>query len=101
MQMYSVPASTNEKEKIVGGLLTLNQVLWVGSGALVFFLTSLLLLSSLKVGALFLGLILGAPFVAFGLVKIQEVSLMTYIKRKRAFKKLTKQLPKKRSDFTW
>ena len=99
--MYSVPASTNEKEKIVGGILTLNEVIWVGFGVLVFFIFSLLFFSSLKLFSLLVGLILGSPFAAFGIVKIHGVSLMTYIKRKRAFKKLNKRLPKKRRDFKW
>lgn len=90
---YLVPPDMSEKEKIVGGLLTINQLFWIvlfglmGMG--MFFATVNLL------GAIFSG-ILALPFFAvgvlFALYKKENLTLFRYLYLKRSHKKKQKEI---------
>ena len=93
MRSYTIPADINEKEKIIGGILNINEFLWVLSGfvlGLIVFaaLTPLLGQAAIVVGALVVPT--GVPFV---LVKKEGLTLFEYLKRKREFKSKVKRLP--------
>lgn len=99
-KLYQVPPDMKEKEKIIGGLLTLQQFYWIlggtGLGAFLFISSYVIL----KVGALsiFLGILGIASGVPFAIVKKHELPLFTYLNRKRQFKKKEKKLINKRRD---
>lgn len=86
----------NEKEKVVGGLLNINQLFWVlgglGIGVAVFLAT----FSFLGKGSLFFGAIFALTGTPFALVKIKNLTLFEYLKRKKEFKKKNKELPYRR-----
>lgn len=98
MRSYSVPPNINEKEKVVGGLLNINQLFWVigglGIGAVMFLLTY----SFLGKASLFVGGVFAMTGLPFALVKIKELTLFEYLKRKKEFKKKTKYLIHKRKQ---
>lgn len=88
--IYSMPPDTNEKEKIIGGIFTLGQIVWVAGGIIIFVL---IILSSFRYLGFF-SVILGFPFVVtgfvFALVKVNNFPLPTYLKLKNRFKKKAK-----------
>lgn len=92
-----MPPDINEKEKIVGGILTLGQVGWIAIGAACC-LTTGLLLKLMDFG--WFGFIVGIPFIIqgfrFALVKKEDLTLFKYYKVKAGFKRKTKYLPNTR-----
>lgn len=100
MRVYPVPPDMKEKEKIIGGVLNLNQFLWILGGlglgasvfALIYTLTKIEGLS-LTIGGLFC--LSGVPFALY---KKNDLTLYQYIIRKRKFKKKVKHLPNQRKE---
>ena len=93
--MASIPPDMKEKEKIVGGLLNINQLLWVIAGgvfgAILFGMTFLLFSSLIFSIILFvLGLVTSLPFVFY---KRNDLTLYQYLKYSYDFKMKTKELP--------
>lgn len=94
LKSYIVPPDMKEKEKVIGGLLDLNQFFWVlgglGLGATVF-----ALLFNIVGGTL--ALIVGFAFcfsgVPFAFYKKKDLTLFQYLTYKRKFKKKKKKLP--------
>jgi hypothetical protein len=100
MRVYTVPPDMKEKEKIIGGILNINQFFWILGGlvlgASVFALTFTLTKMggfSLTLGGLFC--LTGVPFALY---KKNGLTLFQYITRKRKFKKKVKHLPNKRKE---
>ncbi len=93
-QMYHVSADTSEKEKVVGGVLTMAQGLWLAGGFLIFGAIFLLLQNFLPLAfAVFFALIPGLGFGgAFAFYKKQGIPLFTYLTLKKKFEKKTKHL---------
>jgi hypothetical protein len=94
MATYTVPPDMKEKEKIVGGILTISQFIWlmVGLliiGAVMFLLYYLNGAFSMVIGAP-LGLAVGLPFAFY---KKEELTLFQYLSLKSKFKKKRKELP--------
>lgn len=97
-RIYNVPADVREKEKIIGGLLTLGQGAWLmggfvlglGSFAGVYLLTKMVPL------AIIVGLPTACTGVPFAFFKKNEVSLPVYIVRKYKFNKKSHKLINKR-----
>ena len=90
MRNYQVPPDTSEKEKVVGGLLTWNQVGWVVGGLLISALVFVATYKILGKGALFAAILFlpsGAPFAFY---KKEDLTLFNYLKQKRKFTKLQK-----------
>lgn len=99
MRVYQVPPDMNEKEKIIGGLLNLNQFFWVLGGLILG--AVVLALSFQVVGGMF-ALILGVLFcftgLPFALYKKNGLTLYQYITYKQKFKKKVKKLPNIRKE---
>ncbi|AMN30962.1 hypothetical protein BFS06_12180 [Clostridium perfringens] len=97
---YTIPPDIKEKEKIIGGVLTLQQFYWVlggaGLGAILFILT----FTITKMGglAIFLALLGIASGLPFAFLKKEDLPLYVYLNRKRKFNKKTKKLINKRKD---
>lgn len=101
MRSYTVPPDINEKEKIIGGILNINQFFWLLGGfilgAVMFIITFPLLGKfSLVIGGIFA--LTGVPFV---IIKPKGLTLYEYLKRKQKFKKKTKHLPNIKKDYHW
>lgn len=99
MRTYKIPPNTAEKEKIIGGLLNLNQLFWIlgglGLGALAFTLLFDVIggIPALVIGVLFVPL--GMPFAFY---KKNELTLFRYLVYRHQFKKKEHYLPNKRKD---
>lgn len=94
MRTYQVPPDMKEKEKVIGGVLNINQFFWLVGG---FVLSAVLFmifwsLTKILVIALFFALVGGASTTPFVFYKKKELTLYIYITRKRAFKKKTHKL---------
>lgn len=98
-RIYTVPADVREKEKIIGGMLTLSQGAWLmggfilglGSFAGVYILTNMV---PLAIIALLPTACTGIPFAFF---KKNGVPLPIYIVRKVKFNKKSHKLINKRN----
>ncbi|MBG9693078.1 hypothetical protein ABD91_20205 [Lysinibacillus sphaericus] len=94
---YPVPPDMKEKEKVIGGILNVNQLLWlilglaIGAGVFVMLFPILGGIPSLVVGLLFATVT--SPFI---FVKRHDMTLFEYLKFKYLFSKKTKHLPNKR-----
>lgn len=98
MARYTVPVDTREKEKIVGGFLTMVQLFWIlgglGFGMLLFILFfTITKILPLSVFAFILGLLFVLPFVFF---TKDGLPLFEFLKRKRKFLKKSHRLINKR-----
>lgn len=94
MRLYRVSTDVSEKEKVIGGLLTLVQGVWLGVGMALFLLISFSLGQIIPpVLAIILGLIVGgAVGGSFAFLKIRRMPLLEYIRLKVAFRSKTKYL---------
>ncbi|MEK5209539.1 PrgI family mobile element protein [Psychrobacillus sp. FSL H8-0510] len=99
MNNYTMPPDMSEKEKIIGGILNINQFFWVlgglGIGAIIF--TLLFDLIGGK-AALVFGLIGATSGLPFALYKKNELTLFQYITFKQKFKRKVHKLPNRRKD---
>lgn len=93
-RVYKVSADTSEKEKIIGGVLTLSQGAWLALGLLMIggmFITLSRLLP--PVAALILamppGILTGTLFAFY---RKEQLPLLTYLLYRRAFRYKTKKL---------
>lgn len=89
--LYDMPADIREKEKIVGGLFTLTQFIFLVIAA-VLGIGSVLILQSLTSNLIFsliVGIILAAPFMPFSFVKIRkygDIELFNFVLIKLRFR---------------
>lgn len=100
MAVYQVPPDTKEKEKVIGGLLNWTQFFWLLAGfvvgmALAFITYSIFTSIPFSV---FVAIVGFGVFVPFALVKKMEMPLFTYLRRKHALKKKTKELINMRKE---
>ena len=97
-RIYNVPADVREKEKIIGGLLTIAQGAWLMGG----FVLGLGSFAGtyLLTGMVPLAIIVGLPTACFGVpfafFKKNGIPLPTYIVRKFKFKRKVHKLINKR-----
>lgn len=98
MARYTVPVDTREKEKIVGGFLTMVQLFWIIGGIgfgmllfILFFMTTKVL--PISVFAFIIGMLTTLPF-AF--ITKDGLPLFEFLKRKRKFLKKSHRLVNKR-----
>lgn len=92
--MYKVSADTSEKEKIIGGILTIYQGGWIVLGLFIsggiFFLVNMLFL---PIFSLFIAIPPGVAFaVVFAFYKKEQLSFATYLLYRYAFRRKTKRL---------
>lgn len=93
-RLYKVSADTSEKEKIIGGILTIHQGGWIVLGLFIsggiFFLFNLLFPPILSL------FIAAPPGIAFALIfafyKKEQLSFATYLLYRYAFRRKTKKL---------
>jgi hypothetical protein len=90
--VYKIPPDTSEKEKIVGGLLNLNQLIWIIAGALTGAVITILTFNFLGNIAFFLGFIAIALFIPFVFYKKHDLTFFNYLKLKRKHKNKNKYL---------
>ena len=101
MRSYFVPPNTNEKEKVIGGILNINQFFWVLAG---FLLGGLVIVFTHKIlgqFSIFLGLIFASTSLPFVLYKKNDLTLFQYLTLNQKFKKKVKKLPNKRKEVEW
>lgn len=89
-RIYQMPPDTREKEKIIGGIFTISQFVWIVLGIVLYVLCFLALFRPLRAFAF----VPPVPFLVFGFVfalkKVGDLPLPVYLKYKRQFKKKTK-----------
>ena len=89
----------NEKEKVIGGILNINQFFWVLSGlilgAIVFALSFAIVGGAV---ALTLGIVCCFTGVPFAIYKKNGLTLFELIKYHLRFRKKTKHLPNKQKE---
>lgn len=100
MGRYVVPPNLKEKEKIIGGILNMNQFLWIVAGLVlggIIFIGLFIATSSLAFSGVigFLFILSGTPFALY---KKNGLTLYEYIVRNRRFKRKVKHMPKKKED---
>ena len=96
--VYNVPADTREKEKIIGGLLTIGQFGWIVGGFLLGLASfaGVYLLTGAVIIAGPVGIMFAASGLPFAFYKINGVPLPVYLIRKSKFKKKNHKLINKR-----
>lgn len=98
MRTCRVPPDINEKEKVIGGILDINQFFWLLGGLLLGAGVFLICSSFMGKFALIPGGVFSLTGVPFVLIKPQDLTLFEYLKRKRVFKKKVKYLPNKKAS---
>lgn len=99
MATYQVPPDMKEKEKIIGGILNINQLLWLLVGLAIGAGVFILLFGIIGgVPALVIGFIFALSTTPFIFVKKKELTLFDYFKYKFSFKRKTPYLPNIRKD---
>ncbi len=93
-RLYKVSADTSEKEKIIGGILTIYQGGWIVLGLFIsggiFFLANILFPPFFS---LFIAVPPGAAFAGiFAFYKKEQLSFATYLLYRYAFRRKTKKL---------
>jgi hypothetical protein len=96
---YNVPADVREKEKIIGGLLTLGQFLWIAGGFLLGLaaLAGIYMTTKTFVLAVPVGIMFATTGLPFAFYKKNGVELPVYIIRKIKFNRKTHKLINKRT----
>lgn len=94
MRMYTVPPNMNEKEKVIGGILNINQFFWVLGGLV---LSALVFSTTFGIVGGTGSLVLAIPCIfagtPFAFYKKYDLTLFQILKLRRKFKKKTKKLP--------
>lgn len=102
MRIYPVPPDMKEKEKIIGGLLNINQFFWLLGGFILGILFFIITFVATKMGILsiIMGIVGISTGVPFALIKKMDgtMTLWEYITRKRDLKKKSSRLINKRKD---
>ena len=94
MASYLVPPDMKEREKIVGGVLTMAQFAWLIGGLVIIGLIVLSLYSLMGLFSLIIGVPIGLGFgLPFAFYKKEELTLFRYLYLKSKFKKKKKELP--------
>lgn len=100
MRQYLVPPDMKEKEKIVGGILTITQFGWLAIGVVIAAIIFVLFFNTLNLWGLIIavpiGLAIGLPFAFY---KKKELTLFQYLKLQHEFNKKQKQLPNRKGEY--
>ncbi len=83
-----VPPTSKEKDKIIGGKIDINQLIWISCGLILGAI--FLAIYSMTIGFM-AGVLLCIPFLLIGcpfaFVKKDSMPLFTYLKRRKEFEK--------------
>ena len=94
MTEFKTPTDISEKEKIVGGLLTAGQLIWIAIGLGITVGIGLALTGLLGGAGFIIGGILGLPTgLIFAFYKPHKIPMIQFIKLKMARRKNKMQLP--------
>lgn len=93
-KLYKVSADTSEKEKIIGGVLTMEQGIFLVSGALLSTVIFLNLMNIMPASVAFVvAIIPGAMFgLSFAFYQVEQLSFLAYLIFKWKFEKKTDYL---------
>lgn len=96
---YNVPADVREKEKIIGGLLTIGQFCWIVGGFVLGLasLAGIYLITKSFILAGPIGIMFACSGLPFAFYKKNGVDLPVYLVRKARFKKKNHKLINKRN----
>lgn len=96
---YHVPPDMSEKEKIVGGIFTAVQLIWLIIGLGLAALISFTFFGLIGNAAIVIGILIGIPFgFIFALKKMHGLTMIDYLKLKRVHRQITKKLPNSRKS---
>ena len=99
MSAYQVPPDTSAKEKIVGGILTGQQLAWILAGVGADAVFSFITFGLFGNASIIIWSIIFLPIgVLFALKKMHELTLFDYIIRKIKHMKKVKHLPNIRKE---
>lgn len=88
---YKMTPDTREKEKVVGGIFDLSQIMWIILGFGLFLIIGLILYRPIG----FFAFVLGLPFFIAGFVfaikKVENMPYFTYLRYKYKFNHKTKE----------
>ena len=90
MIQHQMPPDTREREKIIGGLLDLGQLLWLLLGAGLYGIFLFTFFSMLGGFSFVIGLPILASGVPFAFKKINNLTLFQYLRLKRRYKRKIK-----------
>lgn len=99
MRVYQIPPDMKEKEKIIGGILNINQFFWILAGLLIgagFFAVAFNIIGG--TASLVIGVILSLSGIPFVVYKKKGLTLFQYLKYKRLFKNKVHHLPNIRKE---
>lgn len=100
MSMYQIPPAVNEKEKVIGGILTMKQFVWIMAGVGVGLVLFLIAVGT--TGSIGLGIFLAIPAILaalpFAFKKKKGLELFQYLRYKRKLKNKNVYLVNKRKD---
>lgn len=90
MAVYNMPPDTREREKIVGGVLDLFQLLWIAIGAILYAIHAIIMFRFVSYICFFAGV----PFLVFGFMfalrKKDDMPYPTYLKYKLIYNRKTR-----------
>lgn len=97
--IYNVPADTREKEKIIGGLLTIGQFAWIVGGFVLGLasIAGVYILTKTAIIAVPIGIMFACSGLPFAFYKKNGVPLPIYLIRKSRFKRKNHKLINKRN----
>lgn len=98
MRPHPVPPDMKEKEKVIGGLLNINQFFWVLGGLILGAIVFASTFSLFGKGSLVLALPFCLTGLPFALYKKNGLTLYQYLYYKRKFKKKVHKLPNIRKE---
>lgn len=92
MMSYHIPPKTDDEEKIVGGVLTLRQVAFIGGGVLLGFLTAVSLFFVIGNFSIIVGILVAFSGTPFAFYKKNNLTLIGNWRRKKEYEKKNKYL---------
>lgn len=101
MQVYKVPPDINEKEKIIGGLLSWPQFLTLIGAFVAGLLTFAFFFLFIRFLAILPALIVIALVLPFVFLQKLGMNLPRFLELKRKFDKKTHEIPNIRTDRIW
>lgn len=84
-RLYTMPPDTREKEKIIGGVLNIYQLLWIGAGIALALLNALLFFRIFRWFVFIVGVIPIVVGCLFAFKKMGNFTLFQYLYYKKKF----------------
>lgn len=89
-RLYRMTPNTKEREKIIGGVLDIVQLAWLGVGVGIYAVLTLTTATFLHIAAIFIWLPVLFVGVPFAFVKKGDLTLSKYISLKKKYKRSQK-----------